>query len=603
MDEPSSRSTEAPSTSLTDFSAVPPLQTQDAGPDTASVHTVQFGHETDTPEFELGEDAPRNREARAQQEARWQQSKIDARHHFSAREALHVQKPAILRAINDFQCTRLIAELVCHPNANLSMISKLDGETARIIVEMAMPGHGPLLPVLIEQLRRRPQTPTTPADDPAGSVFSIFVRVRPLTALELSAGEYVSLDAKTSRVNLVCHDARLELSGRRLSMMHRCYDCDRVFDQDASDEDVCASLLLPLLARVVGGEGDSTVLLYGQTGGGKTHNLLAFIRCVQAELDALGSAVEVVFFEVGRNGCFDLLNERSKVALRADACDRVHVRGAATTTASTGDELASVLDGGLALRSTLATEANPMSSRSHAILAVTFTSSGRTLRLVDLAGSERNYETHYMSSRQFQLESAAINTALMSLKRCLHAAAERRDIADAARRAAVRIPYRASNLTRVLRDCFEDECHLTSVLAAVSPAAASTIHTLNTMDHVLLTSKTLKATSFEVNLPCVDTSKGCGYDGVPVHQWTSEQLIEWISNAEGGRFAQVVLPPGIDGQALLGLSARGLSDLVETDHAAGRNDGEGWYVSSQARVGRALFSALREAQSRFPMRR
>jgi len=100
------------------------------------------------------------------------------------------------------------------------------------------------------------------------------------------------------------------------------------------------------------------------------------------------------------------------------------------------------------------------------------------------------------------------------------------------------IPYRASNLTRVLRDCFEDECHLTSVLAAVSPAAASTIHTLNTMDHVLLTSKTLKATSFEVNLPCVDTSKGCGYDGVPVHQWTSEQLIEWISNAEGGRFAQ-----------------------------------------------------------------
>jgi len=142
-------------------------------------------------------------------------------------------------------------------------------------------------------------------------------------------------------------------------------------------QDVCASLLLPLLARVVGGEGDSTVLLYGQTGGGKTHNLLAFIRCVQAELDALGSAVEVVFFEVGRNGCFDLLNERSKVALRADACDRVHVRGAATTTASTGDELASVLDGGLALRSTLATEANPMSSRSHAILAVTFTSSGQ----------------------------------------------------------------------------------------------------------------------------------------------------------------------------------------------------------------------------------
>mmetsp|Transcript_18682 Transcript_18682/g.39580 ORF Transcript_18682/g.39580 Transcript_18682/m.39580 type:complete len:109 (-) Transcript_18682:952-1278(-) len=75
------------------------------------------------------------------------------------------------------------------------------------------------------------------------------------------------------------------------------------------------------------------------------------------------------------------------------------------------------------------------------------------------------------------------------------------------------------------------------------------------------------------------------------------------SHAQSCLREQVVLPPGIDGQALLGLSARGLSDLVETDHAAGRNDGEGWYVSSQARVGRALFSALREAQSRFPMRR
>ena len=37
---------------------------------------------------------------------------------------------------------------------------------------------------------------------------------------------------------------------------------------------------------------------------------------------------------------------------------------------------------------------------------------------------------------------------------------------------------------------------------------------------------------------------------------------------------------------------------VETDNVEGREDGEGWYVSAQAKVGRALFSALRDAQRR-----
>ena len=40
-----------------------------------------------------------------------------------------------------------------------------------------------------------------------------------------------------------------------------------------------------------------------------------------------------------------------------------------------------------------------------------------------------------------------------------------------------------------------------------------------------------------------------------------------------------------------------LTEMVESGHAAGRNEqDEAWYVSAQAKVGRALFLALRDAQ-------
>ena len=91
-------------------------------------------------------------------------------------------------------------------------------------------------------------------------------------------------------------------------------------------------------------------------------------------------------------GCADLLHERAKVVLRADENDVVHACGARTCSVGSGAALREVLAGGLALRSTVQTQANPTSSRSHAICCVRFGGEGgATLRLVDLAGSERNY--------------------------------------------------------------------------------------------------------------------------------------------------------------------------------------------------------------------
>ena len=182
----------------------------------------------------------------------------------------------------------------------------------------------------------------------------------------------------------------------------------------------------------------------------------------------------------------------------------VHACGARTSAVRTGAELRAVLAEGLALRSTVETQANPISSRSHAICALRFGAAdgaaaadggegGRaeaTLRLVDLAGSERNYETHQMASREFARDSAAINKGLMALKDCFHAAARARGAKPAPGEAAPpsaaapvrgRIPYRSAMLTRVLRGCFADADHRTAIVAAVAPGAESILHTLNTM--------------------------------------------------------------------------------------------------------------------------
>ena len=98
-------------------------------------------------------------------------------------------------------------------------------------------------------------------------------------------------------------------------------------------------------------------------------------------------------------------------------------------------------------------------------------------------------------------------------------------------------------------------------------------------------------------------SAGYSYEGTPVHEWTAHMVIEWLATVDGGRFAQVAVPPGTDGKTLLRLNARRLTEMLETDQVEGRADGEGWYVSTQARVGRALFQALRDAQRSAPIKR
>ena len=229
------------------------------------------------------------------------------------REALQVQKPAIVNALRDYERVRtLVAGM--GPSATESkrchgLLSKLSPELLEPIVERALPGSSPL----VHHHCNQPVATVAPAP------FRVFARVRPLNERESAAGEYAAID--TTQQTLSCHRPLLARTGRRLSMLHRSFACDRVFGTFASEAQVCDGVLRPLLERVTGGVGDATVILYGQTGAGKTHTLSSMIARCEAVLDSGGGAgreVRVSFYEVATAGCCDLLNGRAKIHLRSD---------------------------------------------------------------------------------------------------------------------------------------------------------------------------------------------------------------------------------------------------------------------------------------------
>jgi kinesin family protein 2/24 len=93
------------------------------------------------------------------------------------------------------------------------------------------------------------------------------------------------------------------------------------------------------------------------------------------------------------------------------------------------------------------------------------------LSLVDLAGSERGNDTKSHNSQR-RNESAEINTSLLSLKECIRALGANKN---------GHVPYRASKLTLLLKDCFTSSQAKTTMIATVSPGASSADHTLNTL--------------------------------------------------------------------------------------------------------------------------
>jgi len=156
--------------------------------------------------------------------------------------------------------------------------------------------------------------------------------------------------------------------------------------------------------------------------------------------------------------------------------------------------------------------------------------------------------------------------------------------------AAIRIPFRSSLLTRVLKSCFTSSgtSHRTTIIATISPTPTDLQHTINTIAHTVLMCPELHRLTHRVTVevPLFThrlsySSSGCGGGGEyhqykPIQDWTSKDVLIWIGSVERGRFAHVVLPKDIDGKGLLQLSVSRLNDLFASSASnKARNQKEG----------------------------
>jgi hypothetical protein len=374
---------------------------------------------------------------------------------------------------------------------------------------------------------------------------------------------------------------------------------------------------------------------------GKTYTLMGALEYTASRLESFN--VEISFFEIHGKKCFDLLNDRQSIHLRSDENDAVQVRGAKMHLLEHAkySDILDIFLRAIKLRRSEETERNPISSRSHAICVLRIKPPGVELAkagkitFVDLAGSERNYETVKMTASQHR-ESADINFSLMALKNCFRAyyysmeeliakrdamrgvGASERGSSDAANtRAKCRIQtagskatsgaiYRASLLTRVLKECFSvptmeeflsGRIHKTTIIATVSPAAVDAHHTINTLDHVSLMDPELQrlAQSADVEIP----KGGAALSTTPLSMWSSTEVNAWLSTVENGRFSYLAVPPNFTGADLLKLDAKSMSTLFSHQFRRARKqeEGEAWTeeagTARHDAISRSLWGLLR----------
>ncbi|KAF8211404.1 P-loop containing nucleoside triphosphate hydrolase protein [Mycena galopus ATCC 62051] len=274
---------------------------------------------------------------------------------------------------------------------------------------------------------------------------------------------------------------------------------DRVFDNEARQQDVYGATAQPLLQGLFNGY-NATVFAYGATGCGKTHTISGtesdpgIIYLTMADLfqriedrrDEWNVEVMVTFLEIYNEEIRDLLADPGTTAPRGGLSIRedktVKVAGLVELRPNSAEQVKEIVLQGNLRRTQSPTLANATSSRSHAVLQVHVTQSPRTaslseqrtmatLSIIDLAGSERAAATTNMGQRM--VEGANINKSLLALGNCINALCESGG--------AVRhVPYRNSKLTRLLKFSLGGNCK-TVMIVCVAPTSNHFDDTHNTL--------------------------------------------------------------------------------------------------------------------------
>lgn len=246
----------------------------------------------------------------------------------------------------------------------------------------------------------------------------------------------------------------------------------------------------PLLHALFTGV-NATVFAYGQTSAGKSYTMTHLTNQIafhifnlkrRAEQAASTVTVRVGFVEIYKERIRDLVDANSRPAVPVQVRERrvkgvkhVFLDGARERCVQDYQALISIIRDGNVVRRTAATGMNASSSRSHSVITITVQQENEgadclfsKLHLVDLAGSERVKRTAAQGTR-FE-EGVQINKGLFALAKVISALAGK----------VAHVPYRDSNLTRLLQDSLGGNAK-TLLIACISPADSSREETLGTL--------------------------------------------------------------------------------------------------------------------------
>jgi kinesin family member 18/19 len=334
----------------------------------------------------------------------------------------------------------------------------------------------------------------------------VVVRVRPFNQKELEMNQrniIKVLDKETLIFD--CEDDDEEFFFHGQKQVHRdvtkkvkkkqTMDYDDIHDTDSTNDEIFQSCTKPLVVDWLMNGYNCSVFVYGATGAGKTFTMLGneetpgitfltmreLFASIEKHSDERKFDIGISYLEIYNEQVMNLLTKSGPLKLREDASGVV-VGGLVLKQIHNAEELLKLLALGNLNRTQHPTDANAESSRSHAIFQVHIrmtdksTSQKRTVKLsmIDLAGSERaasNFKSKTGSNQRFK-EGANINKSLLALGNCIN------KLADGLRH----IPYRDSNLTRILKDSLGGNCR-TIMIANVSPSSLTYDDTYNTLKY------------------------------------------------------------------------------------------------------------------------
>jgi kinesin family protein 18/19 len=211
---------------------------------------------------------------------------------------------------------------------------------------------------------------------------------------------------------------------------------------------------------------------------------------IEACRDDSEVSVRLSYLEIYNESIRDLLSPTPTppgqgLMLREDAARKISVVGITEHVPESPERVLEMIQEGNLRRTMSPTEANEVSSRSHAVLQINVTQRPRTadtitettsasLNIIDLAGSERASATRNNGARM--KEGANINKSLLALGNCINA------LCQSGGQRSKHVPYRNSKLTRLLKFSLGGNCK-TVMIVCVSPSSSHYDETHNTLKY------------------------------------------------------------------------------------------------------------------------